>query len=281
VDLATAMPEAPGRFSGVGGALVSEDGSVAFAGCHDVLRRRDCGHRARQGLYVHADEELSRIADTRTAIPDAAGVFSGLNAVAMSGRTLLFYGIGASGRGLYLSSGGGLVRVVDTNTPIPEGTGNFTDFEVLLPWVAFSRPASPALSKEYVAFRGFGIGGREGIYLFDGFEVRRVADTSTAIPGGAGIFGSLSFPGVDDSGRVVFYGRSASGDEGGIYLLQGSELRRIADLKTSVPGADRTFTQFGPPAISGGKIVFKGFGQCCDEDGNHLQHGIYIATPTP
>jgi hypothetical protein len=276
-DLHTRVPGGRGRFTGVGTPFIA-GGKVAFFGYRDRLHPGTYGSsNAQLGIYLFNGTTLSRIADRTTQIPGGVGTFIDLGIAGMSGgKNVLFYGLGSGQRGLYLFHKRTLLRVADLKTPIPQGSGNFMNFEILAPW---SLPVvSPALSGANVAFRGFGSGGQEGIYLFDGIAPSRVADLNTAIPDGVGTFMSISFPAVGEGG-VAFHGRGSGGQQG-IYLFDGATLSRVVDRNTPIPGDSGTFTGFGPPVISGAKVAFNGFGKCCDENWDYLQQGIYVAVPT-
>jgi hypothetical protein len=85
-------------------------------------------------------------------------------------------------------------------TPIPGGTGNFTGF-----------PSAPSISGENVAFVGNGAGIVQGVFAKYGVLTppQRVADTSTAIPGGSGNFTAFpSAPSISGE-NVAFVGNGA------------------------------------------------------------------------
>ena len=148
-------------------------------------------------LFAPAAEALSikaRVADGNTAIPNGTGTFTGFFDPVLSGGTVAFRSFGSSGpHGIYLFDGSTLSRVADLNTTIPNGTGTFTGFFT-----------APVLSGDTVAFQGFS-SGRQGIYLFDGSTLSRVADNSTGIPNGIGGFSEFGPP-VLSGNTVAFRG---------------------------------------------------------------------------
>lgn len=102
------------------------------------------------------------------------------------------------------------------------------------------------------------------------FEFTKVADTSTAVPGGTGNFTSFAnMVSVDASGNVGFYGNHATSDKG-IYLSRSGVLSAVADLNTAIPGGSGNFTLFSffGNGIEDGRQAFRGGGS----DG---QVGIY------
>src|SRR5262245_51128743 len=124
---------------------------------------------------------LSRVADLNTAIPNGTGNFTNFGCCVLSGGNVAFLGDAGFGsseqEGIYLFNGSALTRVADLNTATPPGRGTFTVFDLLI-----------ALSVDIVAFLGFGSSGQQGIYLFNGSALSRVADQNTAIPNGTGNF---------------------------------------------------------------------------------------------
>ncbi|MFC1824355.1 PEP-CTERM sorting domain-containing protein [Thermodesulfobacteriota bacterium] len=84
----------------------------------------------------------------------------------------------------------------------------------------------------------------------------KVADLSTAIPGGTGNFTALSAPSISN-GEVVFQGHGSSGQEG-IYSTIGGSLNVIADTNTGIPGGVGNFWGLNSPSISNGEVAFRG-----------------------
>lgn len=99
------------------------------------------------------------------------------------------------------------------------------------------------------------------------WKFRKIADTNTAVPAGAGNFTGFSTPSID-GGNVAFQGY-APGHEG-IYLYDSGTIKVIADTNTAVPGGTGKFTLFSSyPSIDGGKVVFAG-------EAGSSGFGIYI-----
>lgn len=86
-----------------------------------------------------------------------------------------------------------VAAVANTGTPVPGGSGVFTAF-----------PQSPAVSAHITAFLGLGSAGEAGVYSGDrvipGNPVQPIADRTTAIPGGAGMFTAFSDPSIAVAG---------------------------------------------------------------------------------
>ena len=101
-----------------------------------------------------------------------------------------------------------------------------------------------------------------GVFKYDGTRFIVVADSGTAVPGGAGNFafdpsslGALAI----DAGEVFFAGRSSgASDPIGIYRGNGGPVTVVADTNTFVPMGAGTFTGFWSPSAAGGAIGFDG-----------------------
>ena len=268
-DLSTPIPGGSGNFT-------SLDISANLSGSNVALQ--GFGSSGQQGIYFFDGSVLRRVADLDTAIPGGGGDFTSLAFPMLSGGNVALGGVGSSGQeGIYLFDGDALSRVADLNTAVPAGSGNFTSLLFPTPGGGSSLPL-PALSGRNVAFLGFGSSGQEGIYLFDGGVLSRVADLNTAIPGGSGSFTSFAPPDLPvipggntpavSGSNVVFHAIGSSGQEG-IYLFEAGVLTRVADLNTAVPAGSGNFTILGPSALSGRNVVFLGHG-------SSGQQGIYL-----
>jgi len=273
--LVTSIPDGIGNFTNLGGASLS-DTNVAFYGA---------GSGGQQGIYgvnVTVPGNPVRIVNTATAIPDGSGNFTSLIpgnpvAPAIDGTRVVFFGAGSGGQqGIYSASitiPGNPVKIADTATAIPGGAGNFTAF-----------PTDPKISGDYAAFAGNGSSGQQGIYgasVTAQFNPFKLADTATAIPGGAGNFtsfvpGNPVAPAIDGA-NVAFFG-AGSGGQQGIYsasiTIPGNPVR-VVDTATAIPGGSGNFTSFIPgnpvaPAIDGARVAFFGAGSAG-------QQGIYVS----
>ncbi|MCK8600622.1 DUF7453 family protein [Desulfoferrobacter suflitae] len=253
-DYNTPIPNGSGAFEFFGSSLVSA--SHVFFGASGPL--------GQSGIYAFDGSTLEKRVDLNTAIPGGAGNFSSITAFWISGASVAFLGSGPGvGSGIYLSDGATLSKVVDTNTPIPDGTGNFSNFE-----------PSFRISGGKVTFKGLGSGGQQGVYLFDGSVLRKVADLTTDIPpvvtGVSNRFTSFHFP-IINTGSVVFQAIGAVIE--GIYHYRGSTLSSVADTATPIPGGSGNFTGFAGYDNSGCNVVFRG-------QGSSAQEGIYLGTPS-
>ncbi len=275
-DGSTAIPGGTGNFTSLPLAPGLSGSNLVFYGTGS----------SGQGIYLTTPGIASApipIADLNTAIPNGAGNFLSFGTEAgiiIVGGDILFSGLGsASQQGIYLSSHaspGALVRIADTATAIPGGVGTFTGFQNGL-----------GFSGSEVVFAGNGSSGQQGIYAVATQSIPpdpiRLADMTTAIPGGNGNFtGFPSGPALSGS-EGAFIG-NGSGAQQGLYTVAiltppqvGSPLR-IADTATAIPGGSGNFTSFGSdqahpidPAISGDRLAFVG-------SGSAGQQGIYGAS---
>jgi len=219
---------------------------------------------------VAADFSLTKVTDFNTAIPNGTGNFTNFfNSPLVSGDYVAFKGSGRFGQqGLYLFDGRALRRVADRSTPIPDGTGNFTEFY----WLA--------LSGTNVLFDASGSSGQRGLYLFDGGTLLRVADTNTPIPEGTGTF-SFTEGNAISGRRVAFFGGQLPSGHHGIYLFDGSTLRRIVDTTTPIPNGTGNFSNMGSPLISADHVAFVAGGGIYLFDGHTLRRVADQSTPIP
>ena len=100
---------------------------------------------------------------------------------------------------------------------------------------------------------------------------RKVADTDTPIPNGAGTFTSFTSTPVIDAGQVAFVGSGVSG-QSGIYTDPGGALRVVADTFTQVPDGTEMFLSAWEPSIDDGSIAFRGKFR---RDPRNI-HGVYL-----
>jgi sugar lactone lactonase YvrE len=268
-DTSTAIPGGTGNFTSfipVDPIAPAISGSnVAFFGA---------GSGGQLGIYAKygAISPPQVVADTNTAIPSGTGNFTSFpSAPSISSDSIAFVGAGSGvAQGVYAKIGAisPPQRIADTNTAIPGGTGNFTSF---IP----QEPTAPAISGDAIAFWGAGAGGAQGIYATHGAisPPQRVADTSTAIPGGTGLF--LSFADVSISATdTAFLGFGANGQQG-IYDLNGGTLTKVVDLNDTIDGRAITGLRLSATGLSGDPIAF----QATFADGSE---GIYFASvPEP
>lgn len=281
-NLATAIPGGTGNFTSLPRGPSLSGSTVVFFGA---------GSGGQQGIYVQnpfIHSEAIRIADLTTLLTDGQGpietLLGELQAAQApipggSGDNAVFYAAGSGGqRGIYAYTNNTLWRVADTNTVIPGGSGSFT---------GFTRPGlapSPTISGNNVAFYGESSGGQQGVYASINGSLTRIADTTTAIPGGTGSFTAIPVdPNLSGDG-VAFMGNGSGGQQG-IYrgALSGS-LTKVADKNTAIPGGTGNFTSFIPgdpvipgdpilPAIDGASVAFFGAGSGGQQGVYVMQHG--------
>ncbi|MGB0716524.1 MAG: DUF7453 family protein, partial [Phycisphaerae bacterium] len=138
--------------------------------------------------------------------------------------------------------------VVDTSTVIPDAELEFDSF------------SSAALRDGYVVFEGRAPFNseehEEGIYQWNEGELVTLANRGTTMPGATESF--FQFAGLPSTsqGETVFFGVGQEGTRG-VYVSDGSMLRRVADQQVMVPGTDVFFDQFtGWPTIHKGNVTF-------------------------
>ncbi|MBI2514433.1 MAG: PEP-CTERM sorting domain-containing protein [Opitutae bacterium] len=192
---------------------------------------------------------FTRIADTTTAVPDGTGNFSSFSnalSVDSQGNVAFMENHGTTNNGVYLASGGNITRMADLNTAIPNGTGNFTGFSFF----------GNGLDGGRYIFRGNGANSQAGLYAYANGSLTRVADTTTAIPGGTGNFSGFGTGYV--SGTNYAFIASGTSSQQGIYVSDGTTLTRIADKTSTVPGIGGSYSWSSQLNVDGGNIAFWG-----------------------
>jgi hypothetical protein len=238
-------------------------------------------------------------ADTSTAIPGGTGSFTTFfsptdlvhpPAPCISFGAVAFFGAGTGQQGVYMVPPGSLISVADLATAIPGGSGTFTSFS---PQPSIGPVAGcPGGCSKSVAILGYGEAGQQGIYMIPPGPPCKMADVSTAIPGGAGNFVAFSPPSAVSEppgcpgGCAKTVAALAFGESGqqGIYSFSCGATDKVADLATAIPGGTGNFIAFSPkvaigetPGCPGGctkTVAFLGYG----ESG---QQGIYMIPPGP
>ncbi len=205
---------------------------------------------------------VTKVADTHTPVPKGHGDFNFFTFPSIGGKNVAFKGAGAAQpQNIYLSANGVLDALVQVGVPYPSSG-------------AFTALGLPSASEQQVAFWGENPAG-PGIYTARP-ELRTVANTRTAVPGGTGNFSTFESslgPGVSTD-QVAFVGSDEKKTPGvyvGIPAPSGVSL--IANTQTSIPGGQGTFTSFSGAAISGNRTAFFG----SNTGSSPIQVGIYSA----
>src|SRR5207249_3517763 len=142
---------------------------------------------------------------------------------------VVFYGMGSSGQqGIYALIAGSLTRVADLSTPLPGNIDHFTTF------ASGSQAPFAQISDTNVVFFGAG-SSSQGIYAMMGGTLLKIADTSTAIPGGSGMFTGFDPSPTISAGMVAFIGSGAASQQG-VYDYVSGNLTPLATTSTAVPG---------------------------------------------
>ena len=208
---------------------------------------------------------LQLIANTTMAIPEGDGSFTAFpSAPALGGSDVAFIANGSAGQqGLYKVPAisppqvGSPFRIADINTPIPNGIGNFTAFGS-----DQAHPINPAAWGERLAFVGSGSGDQQGVYTTVGGippsqtgSLARIADTTTAIPGGNGNF--TSFDAVSVSQTDTAFLADGTGGQRGIYDMTGGQLRKVISVGESIQGKTIIGLKFGRGGLDGDPVAFQ------------------------
>ncbi|MCC6661002.1 MAG: hypothetical protein IT437_08975 [Phycisphaerales bacterium] len=231
-----------------------------------------------QGVYRGSGGPLTVVADLNTLSPGGRH-FTGFGFVAnwrpsIHGTSTSFQaGDGVEG-GVFLRSDAGIMAVATTLIFVPNGNGG-----------TFAITNSPVVESNRVVFAGSESGdNQKGVYSWENGLLSIIADRSTLIPGGTGMFTDFGNT-VLRNGRVSFTALGVN--QQGIYVSDSSGLHRRYDRATVVPaGNGGTFTNLGRGSLNDdGAMAF--FGQGGDQEGIYTDLGgtlIKIAnhdTPIP
>jgi hypothetical protein len=243
-DSNTAVPGRAGyNFSGFF-ELTGDAGQVTFVGESPGFYR---------GIYKDDGNSIQRVADEDTPFPGSASNFSTLEYPSADEGSVAFVGAAPAvdgPEGVYQYDGNGIQVVADNRTAIPGGTGTFTGFGSAVSAdggnVLFKGGGSDPSSSQTTS----------GLYLASASSLSVVADTRTAVPGGAGDFTSFDI-GMEslDGGDVVFLGKDEQFRRG-VYLHAGGALSVVADRNTPIPGGSGTFINFESASLHQGNVAF-------------------------
>ncbi|HEV8544123.1 MAG TPA: choice-of-anchor R domain-containing protein, partial [Verrucomicrobiae bacterium] len=278
VDTSTANPGSFGNFTAFQDTLGFSGEQVVFGGS---------GFGGQQGIYAVAVPTGSQaglpipIADNATPLPGGSGNFTAFpSAPTVSGNSVAFIANGPDGQqGLYkavLPTAGqsaSLTAAADTSTAIPGGSGNFTAFGT-----DQEHPVAPAMQGDRLAFVGSGSASQQGIYTI-GVSAppqagpARLADSSTAIPGGTGNFASFGAVSISDT-DVAFLANGANGQQGIYAATSESGPFKVIDLHDKIAGKSIAGLNFSRTGLSGDPITF----QATFTDGSQ---GIYTMDIVP
>jgi hypothetical protein len=258
---------------GVSGKFTAFTGSLAYpatlAGSGQTFVFHGYGAGSWEGIYAgYPSTPIRVVADLNTDLTGGSGKI-------MTFTTSAGYPVGAGldGHNVALWAGGmsgqqaiclfssdpafpaNPIKVADLNTHIPGATGNFMDL-VGDP----TAPVGPVISGGNVAFRGAGAGGRIGVYASIGGTLARVADTTTPVTGGMGMF--MDFQAVSISGGVVAFAATGPGGQVGIYASAPADSvyppspLKVIDMQDTLDGKTITGLRLGPAGLSGDPVAF-------------------------
>ncbi len=150
-------------------------------------------------------------------------------------------------------------KIVDTDTPVPNGFGTFNIGD------AFQ---SVAVYGDHVAFRGRNVQGRVGVYEWRGGVGRAIADQTTMVPRGTGVFENFRDVNATSRGSTFF---GVGPGNSGLFYDDGTALGHVADRKDDIPGGGGMFTGVTNSHHSmGTSTAFGGF-----NDASSNPFGIY------
>ncbi len=191
--------------------------------------------RHRASVYI------GKIADTTTTVPGAANTFSGFNnAVMDKSGTIAMVGLGSPTNGVYKYTSGVLSKVADNSTVIPGASGVFASFGL------------PSINKGKVAFLGYDLNSKDGIYTDRSGTLTKVVDRNNGFSG----FGD---PNLSDTG-AAFIG--LLGTASGIYnwSFASSSIATVTLSANTIPAGTGSYTGFGSVSSDGTTVYHGGTG---------------------
>ncbi len=208
----TPIPGGVGNFVDFPPFVDTDDEKIAFVG----IGPADPIVGPQMGIYSDIDSvpgDLSVIADTNTAVPGGAGLFSDFAALSLDGNDIAFKALDfGSKQGIYTYFGESpnfIDVVANTETQIPGGIGTFSGF-------GYGLFTGPSLSRESVAFIGFGQGNDQGIYTDLDGSLRKVIASGDVLDGRT-VDSLLMSPDALDGEDIVVHLFFDDGSQG-IYL---------------------------------------------------------------
>lgn len=114
-----------------------------------------------------------------------------------------------------------LELIADSGMAMPDSASNFRYL------------SKPAIEGSTIAFLGSDGVGHSGIYRWDGSSLRRVADSTMAVPGSAERFMDFGDPAIAGS-DIIFNARSST--KNGVYRWRGGALSIVVDETQTLPG---------------------------------------------
>jgi len=257
-DTSTAIPNGTGNFVNISAVPCISGNNVVFVGT---------GTSGQVGVYVLTPPDpIIPVADINTPIPGGSGNFVSLPAdPCINGGNVVFVGTGSGGQqGVYiLTPPDPIMPVADTSTPIPSGLAAFRYFTT----VAMD-------SANNVAFVGGepldnDVNQEQGVYKLVNGSLLKVADLTTAIPGGAGNFARFGSVAIDP-GTVVFEGFDAS-LRNGLYSDLGGTLSKVIAEGDTLGGKTVSGLRFQRSGFSDGQVAFVA-------EFSDASQGIFFAT---
>ncbi len=203
------------------------------------------GHLRRLG--AGAPVPAAVIASTSTPVPGGRGNFDFMTFPQISAEAAAFGGAGKDQpANIYLNVAGTLRLFLAVGAAIPSTGGTFTGFGL------------PTVAQQAVAFVGAGSRDSLGVYVKSGEVLKRIADSTMAVPGGTGSFSAFGQPGFDTGGTIAFVAKDGTGAYG-VYSSSFPAAPApavVANSSTPIPGGGGTFNYFDGAMATEGGITF-------------------------
>ena len=223
------------------------------------------------GLFLLGRSNLSVLVGDPA--PDGNGQFSSFSVTIPNDAGQVVFSAGLSNTaggttdnaGIFRLDGGGVMKIARENDPAPDGNGVFSGF-----FFVSGGPVMGALGK--VAFpvvmsgTSGGTTDDNGIYMFDGTSLVKVARENDFVPEGNGQFNTFGHPVINRAGQVAIDGGLRNTDNGsthssrGMYLFTDGELVKLVRENEPLPDGNGSFgITFAPDINDAGQVAFSAF----------------------
>lgn len=271
VDTRTPIPGGRGSFTSFESPAIARGGHLAF---------RAIGRDGHDGVYAIIGGKLTRVADTRTGMPNSDAIFAEFGRPAFDGRYVVFTGRGPGGK--YKATYQGIYRYDTTASKLATAV----DWTMWAPGKATGKASKFAMTTDNSVGKdgrvvGYARDGNEvhGLYVSDTQTAEVLVDASTEIPNRGGeTFLRFDDPYFDQSFKTdnVAFTADVGEEEGsfaGVFALIGGRLITLATTQTAIPGGTGLFIEFKAVSVFRDRVFFVGLG---DND----WQGIYAWSPT-
>ena len=236
------VPEGNGEFNSFPRVYLNNTGQAAF---YANLQNTPGGSLDSNGIYLFNGTNIAKLARADEMAPEGNGDFRYfLEPVLNDAGQVAFFAVlrntaggAADEEGIYFHDGTSLMNVARAGDTVPDGDGVFERLSV-------ERVLNDA---GHVAFHVYSPIAQDGIYVYNGQALAKLARRNDPLPDGDGTFGSFtSYPSVNSSGQVAFQATGGSGRA--VYLHTGESFVELSREGDAPPEGNGVFTAYSTRA---------------------------------